>query len=55
MTATVLKLMQETDGQSVLMASHGAAMATLARGLAEKLCLDKFRLTRTNCDLRFIS
>lgn len=29
MASTILQLMQETDGQSVLMVSHGGAMANL--------------------------
>ncbi len=40
MTATVLKLMQETDGQSVLMVSHGAAMANFARAWQKNWRLD---------------
>ncbi len=33
MAATILQLMQETDGQSVLMVSHGGVMANFARAI----------------------
>ena len=53
MTATVLKLMQETDGQSVLMVSHGAAMANFARAWQKNWRLDSLG-HMTNCGiLRF--
>ena len=50
MAATVLKLMQETDGQSVLMVSHGAAMANFARAWRKNWRLDDLG-HMTNCGI----
>lgn len=48
--ATVLKLMQETDGQSVLMVSHGAAMANFARAWQKNWRLESLG-HMTNCGI----
>ena len=40
MASTILQLMQETDGQSVLMVSHGGAMANFARAWQKNWRLD---------------
>ena len=47
---TVLKLMQETDGQSVLMVSHGAAMANFARAWQKNWRLESLG-HMTNCGI----
>ena len=50
MATTVLKLMQETDGQSVLMVSHGGAMANFARAWRKNWRLDDLG-HMTNCGI----
>lgn len=50
MAATILQLMQETDGQSVLMVSHGAAMANFARAWEDNWRLDNLG-HMTNCGI----
>ena len=52
MASTILQLMQETDGQSVLMVSHGGAMANLP-SLAEKQRLDDLGHMTNFCILKF--
>ena len=51
--ATILQLMQETKGKSVLMVSHGGAMANFARAWKDNWQLDELG-HMTNCGiLRF--
>ena len=50
MAATILQLMQETDGQSVLMVSHGAAMANFARAWQKNWRLESLG-HMTNCGI----
>lgn len=50
MAATILQLMQETDGQSVLMVSHGGAMANFARAWQKNWRLDDLG-HMTNCGI----
>ena len=50
MAATILQLMQETDGQSVLMVSHGAAMANFARAWKKNWRLESLG-HMTNCGI----
>ena len=53
MAATILQLMQETKGKSVLMVSHGGAMANFARVWRKNWRLDELG-HMTNCGiLRF--
>ena len=50
MAATILQLMQETKGKSVLMVSHGGAMANFARAWEDNWRLDNLG-HMTNCGI----
>ena len=50
MAATILQLMQETKGKSVLMVSHGCAMANFARAWEDNWRLDNLG-HMTNCGI----
>ena len=50
MAATILQLMQETDGQSVLMVSHGGSMANFARAWQKNWRLNDLG-HMTNCGI----
>ena len=50
MATTILQLMQETDGQSVLMVSHGGAIGQFCQSLAENWRLDDLG-HMTNCGI----
>ena len=50
MAVTILQLMQETDGQSVLIVSHGGAMANFARAWRKNWRLDDLG-HMTNCGI----